>query len=189
MILASQSPRRRELLGLFCPDFRVIPARGEELLPDGIAPREAVMLLSKQKAEEIAAREFPDGNIMDTIVAADTVVAIDGEILGKPKSPEHAVEMLKQLSGRKHSVFTGVTLITPGSSVTFAEETLVEFYPLTEQEIAEYAATGEPMDKAGAYGIQGRGALLVKRIEGDYYNVMGLPAGEVYHRLKVLGAI
>lgn len=189
MILASQSPRRRELLGLFCPEFEVIPAKGEEILPDGISPCEAVKLLSKQKAEEISARNFPDGNIRDTIVAADTVVAIDGEILGKPHSPEHAKEMLRKLSGRKHSVFTGVTLITPSDSVTFAEETLVEFYPLTEQEIEIYTASGEPMDKAGAYGIQGRGALLVKRIEGDYYNVMGLPAGEVYQRLKMLGVI
>ena len=172
MILASQSPRRRELLGLFCPEFEVMPAQGEELLPDGISPR-----------------KFPDGNITDTIVAADTIVATDGEILGKPKSQEHAAEMLRHLSGRVHSVFTGVTLITPKTSVTFAEETLVEFYPLTAQEIADYTATGEPMDKAGAYGIQGRGALLVKRIEGDYYNVMGLPAGEVYHRLKELGAL
>ena len=183
MILASQSPRRRELLGLFCPEFEVMPAQGEESLPDGISPREAVMLLSKQKAEEISARKFPDGNITDTIVATD------GEILGKPKSQEHAAEMLRHLSGRVHSVFTGVTLITPKTSVTFAEETLVEFYPLTAQEIADYTATGEPMDKAGAYGIQGRGALLVKRIEGDYYNVMGLPVGEVYHRLKELGAL
>ena len=183
MILASQSPRRRELLGLFCPEFEVMPAQGEESLPDGISPREAVMLLSKQKAEEISARKFPDGNITDTIVAADTIVATDGEILGKPKSQENAAEMLRHLSGRVHSVFTGVTLITPKTSVTFAEETL------TAQEIADYTASGEPMDKAGAYGIQGRGALLVKRIEGDYYNVMGLPVGEVYHRLKELGAL
>lgn len=189
MILASKSPRRIELLGLFCRDFEVIPAQGEELLPEGISPREAVILLSKQKAEEISVRRFPDGNIRDTIIAADTVVSIDGEILGKPKTPEHAEEMLHQLSGRKHSVFTGVTLITPKSSVTFAEETLVEFYPLTAQEIEDYTSTGEPMDKAGAYGIQGRGALLVKRIEGDYYNVMGLPVGEVYHCLKELGAV
>ena len=119
MILASQSPRRRELLGLFCPEFEVMPAQGEESLPDGISPREAVMLLSKQKAEEISARKFPDGNITDTIIAADTIVATDGEILGKPKSQEHAAEMLRRLSGRVHSVFTGVTLITPKTSVTF----------------------------------------------------------------------
>ena len=188
MILASQSPRRRELLGLFCPEFEVMPAQGEESLPDGISPRDAVMLLSKQKAEEISARS-PGSIVAGQLVAADTIVATDGEILGKPKSQEHAAEMLRRLSGRVHSVFTGVTLITPKTSVTFAEETLVEFYPLTAQEIADYTATGEPMDKAGAYGIQGRGALLVKRIEGDYYNVMGLPAGEVYHRLKELGAL
>lgn len=189
MILASQSPRRRELLGLFCPEFEVIPAKGEEILPDGISPRDAVMLLSRQKAEEVSARKFPDGVIRDTIIAADTVVAIDGEILGKPHSPEHAKEMLRHLSGRKHSVFTGATLVTPTDSATFAEETIVEFYPLTEQEIADYVESGEPMDKAGAYGIQGRGALLVRRIEGDYYNVMGLPAGEVYQRLKEFGVI
>ena len=189
MILASQSPRRKELLGLFCNEFEVIPAKGEELLPEGILPRDAVMLLSRQKAEEIRARKFPDGNVTDVIIAADTVVAIDHEILGKPRTAPHAAEMLRRLSGRKHSVFTGVTLITPGETVTFAEETLVEFFPLTGQEIADYVSSGEPMDKAGAYGIQGRGALLVKRIEGDYYNVMGLPAGEVYHRLKSMGIL
>lgn len=147
------------------------------------------MLLSKQKAEEISARKFPDGNITDTIVAARYDRSDRRRDPRQAEKPEHAAEMLRRLSGRVHSVFTGVTLITPKTSVTFAEETLVEFYPLTAQEIADYTATGEPMDKAGAYGIQGRGALLVKRIEGDYYNVMGLPAGEVYHRLKELGAL
>ena len=190
MVLASQSPRRRELLGLISSDFEIVPAQGDELLPDGISPDKAVLLLSSQKAAEVRQRLYPDSEIVpDTIIAADTVVSIDGEILGKPHSAENAAEMLHRLSGRKHSVFTGVTLITPSDSVTFAEETLVEFYPLTEQEIEIYTASGEPMDKAGAYGIQGKGALLVKRIEGDYYNVMGLPAGEVYQRLKMLGVI
>ena len=189
MILASQSPRRRELLGLICRDFDVIPAMGEERLPEGISPCEAVKLLSAQKAEEVAGVRFPDGAITDIIIAADTVVSIDGEILGKPRSREHAVEMLEHLSGRRHSVFTGVTVITPEDRVTFAEETLVEFFPLTPQEIEAYADTGEPMDKAGAYGIQGRGALLVKRIEGDYYNVMGLPVGELWRRLKGMNAL
>ncbi|MGN1341443.1 MAG: Maf family protein [Oscillospiraceae bacterium] len=182
MILASQSPRRRELLGIIAGQFDVIPAQGEELLPEGISPRDAVILLSQQKAEEIRRRKFP-GEVTNTIIAADTVVAIDGVILGKPSDRENAAAMLRQLSGRKHSVFTGVTLITPQKTVSFAEETLVEFYPLTEQEISDYVATGEPMDKAGAYGIQGRGALLVKRIEGDYYNVMGLPVGRLYREL------
>ncbi len=184
MILASQSPRRRELLALITPDFEVIPAQGEEKLPAKISPDEAVLLLSQQKAAEVSARKFPSGDVTDTIIAADTVVAIDGDILGKPHSRENAVEMLRRLSGRKHSVFTGVTVITPDRTISFVEETAVEFFPLTESEIEAYVDTGDPMDKAGAYGIQGRGALLVKRIEGDYYNVMGLPVGGLYRRIK-----
>ncbi len=189
MILASQSPRRRELLALISPEFEVIPAQGEEKLPEGIAPDEAVLLLSQQKAAEVSARKFPSGDVTDTIIAADTVVAIDGDILGKPYSRENAVEMLRRLSGRKHSVFTGVTVITPDRTISFVEETAVEFFPLTESEIEAYVSTGDPMDKAGAYGIQGRGALLVKRIEGDYYNVMGLPVGELYRRLRSVSSL
>lgn len=185
MILASQSPRRRELLGFITEDFEIVPAQGEELLPEGISPSDAVILLSKQKAEEIRRRRFPDmPEIPDTIIAADTVVAVDGEILGKPADRENASEMLHKLSGRKHSVFTGVTVISGAETVSFAEETLVEFYPLTDEEIQSYIDSGDPMDKAGAYGIQGRGALLVKRIEGDYYNVMGLPVGRLYRELR-----
>ena len=188
MILASQSPRRRELLALISPEFRVIPAQGEEFLPEKITPEDAVLLLSRQKAEEISRRIYPVcDTVPETIIAADTVVAIDGEILGKPRSREHAAQMLRKLSGREHSVYTGVTVISGAQSVSFAEKTVVEFFPLTEEEIAGYIATGEPMDKAGAYGIQGRGALLVKRIDGDYYNVMGLPVGELYQRLKSMG--
>lgn len=188
MILASQSPRRRELIALISPEFRVVPAQGEEILPPGISPEQAVLLLSRQKAEEVRRREFPgEGAVPDTIVAADTVVAIDGEILGKPHSEANAVEMLRRLSGREHSVYTGVTVISGEQCVSFAERTAVEFFPLTEEEISAYAATGEPMDKAGAYGIQGRGALLVRRIDGDYYNVMGLPVGELHQRLRAMG--
>lgn len=188
MILASQSPRRRELIALISPEFRVIPAQGEEILPEGISPEQAVLLLSRQKADEVRKREFPDGGaVPETIVAADTVVVIDGEILGKPHSAENAAEMLRRLSGREHSVYTGVTVISGEECVSFAERTAVEFFPLTEQEIAAYVATGEPMDKAVAYGIQGRGALLVRRIDGDYYNVMGLPVGELNQRLRAMG--
>lgn len=188
MILASQSPRRRELIALISPEFRMIPAQGEEILPEGIPPEQAVLLLSRQKADEVRQREFPGGGaVPETIVAADTVVAIDGEILGKPHSAEDAAEMLRLLSGREHSVYTGVTVISGEECVSFAERTAVEFFPLTEQEIASYVATGEPMDKAGAYGIQGRGALLVRRIDGDYYNVMGLPVGELNQRLRTMG--
>lgn len=186
MILASQSPRRRELLALIQPEFRVIPAQGDEVLPGGISPRDAVLLLSAQKAGEVAKRAFPGGEATEPVIAADTVVSIDGKILGKPRSPENAAEMLRVLSGREHSVFTGVKVIFRDKEISFAEETRVEFFPLTEQEIADYVATCDPMDKAGAYGIQGRGALLVRRINGDYYNVMGLPVGELKQRLKAL---
>lgn len=179
MILASQSPRRRELLALITEDFKVIPAKGEEMLPDGISPKDAVILLSRQKASEIY-KEYKN----DTIIASDTVVAIDGKILGKPKDEADAAEMLRLLSGRRHSVFTGVCIISPdGSEKSFAEETAVEFWQLSEQLIEQYVASGEPMDKAGAYGIQGAGALLVKCIDGDYYNVMGLPVGRLYREL------
>ncbi len=177
MILASQSPRRRELLSLITADFRIIPAKGEENLPDGIAPDEAVLLLSRQKAEEIYA-EYKN----ETIIAADTVVAIDGQILGKPSSELNAAEMLRLLSGRTHSVYTGVCVISEAGELhSFVEETRVEFHKLSESLIQNYVASGEPMDKAGAYGIQGAGALLVKRIDGCYYNVMGLPVGTLYH--------
>lgn len=182
MILASQSPRRRELLSLITEDFRIIPAKGEEILPEGISPERAVILLSRQKAEEVY-RKYKN----ETIIASDTVVAIDGKILGKPCSEENAAEMLRTLSGRTHSVFTGVCVIDEqGVQHSFAEETTVEFWELSEQLISDYIDSGEPMDKAGAYGIQGRGALLVKRIDGCYYNVMGLPVGRL---MRVLGNI
>ena len=180
MILASQSPRRRELLSLIADRFNVIPANGEEYIPAGTSPRDAVVLLSQQKAREIYSLYSGE-----TVIAADTVVSIDGVILGKPHSEKEAADMLRQLSGREHYVYTGVCVIYPNGEIcSFAEETRVEFFPLSEQEIADYVATGDPMDKAGAYGIQGRGALLVKGIKGDYYNVMGLPVGRLYRELR-----
>lgn len=171
MILASKSPRRQELLRVISREFRIIPAVGEEIIPEGTSPGDAVLMLSRQKAVEIYSRYKNE-----VIISADTVVAIDGKILGKPRDEEQAVEMLKMLSGRVHTVYTGVCVIFPnGEKENFAERTDVEFYPLTDREIRDYIATGEPMDKAGAYGIQEKGALLVKRIDGDFYNVMGLP--------------
>lgn len=180
MILASQSPRRKELLSIIAERFSIIPANGEEYIPDGTPPKDAVMLLSRQKATEIYSLYKGE-----TIVAADTVVVIDGIILGKPRSREEAFSMLRRLSGREHLVYTGVCVIYPDGAVSsFAEETRVEFYPLSDKDITDYIATGDPMDKAGAYGIQGRGSVLVKGIVGDYYNVMGLPVGRLYHELK-----
>lgn len=182
MILASQSPRRYELLKLIAEDFSVIPAVGEEVVADGLPPAEVVQRLAKQKADEI--RALYAGAPKEPIIAADTVVAIDGKILGKPKDAFDAADMLALLSGRVHSVYTGVCVIDGERECVFAEETKVEFYELSTEEIRAYIATGEPMDKAGAYGIQDKGALIVKRIDGDYYNVMGLPVGRLSRVLR-----
>lgn len=168
IILASKSPRRKELLSLITEDFVIKTADVDETLPNDITPDKAVEYLSKIKAE-------PFNNGIDTIIGADTVVAIDGAILGKPKSREDAFNMMKMLSGKYHSVFTGVTVIKPDSTVTFSLETKVKFFNLTEDEIISYINTDEPYDKAGGYGIQGKGSLLVEKIDGDYFNVVGLP--------------
>ena len=172
IILASQSPRRRELLEqIGLTDFIIRPARGEELPHPELTPAQLVEELSRQKAGEVARSARPG----DIVIGADTVVAVDGRVLGKPRSPEQAREMLAALSGRTHTVYTGVTVLRDGLALTQHEATCVRFRPLTREEIDAYVATGEPMDKAGAYGIQGRGALLVEAIDGDYANVVGLP--------------
>ena len=172
VILASQSPRRRELLGrMGIQDFIIRPAQGEETAPPGLAPGELVEALSRQKAEEIAAGAREE----DLIIAADTVVAIDGRVLGKPRDREEAFRMLRALSGREHRVYTGVTVCRGAQVVTEHEVTQVHFRPLSEEEIWDYIATGEPMDKAGGYGIQDYGGLLMEKISGDYFNVVGLP--------------
>ena len=168
IILASKSPRRKELLSLITDEFEIKSADVDEALPNGISPKEAVEYLSKIKAQ-------PFANGSDTIIGADTVVCVDNKILGKPTDRGNAFDMLKSLSGRYHSVFTGVTLITPDDSITFSVETKVKFFELTDKQINDYIATGECDDKAGAYGIQGKGSLLVEKIDGDYFNVVGLP--------------
>lgn len=177
IILASQSPRRQELLKLITSDFEIKVSNVDETLPDKITPKEAVMYLSKIKAEP-----FTDGD--DIVIGADTVVALDGKILGKPKSKENAKEMLRFLSGRTHSVFTGVTLANDKKTKTFAVETKVKFFELTNEEIDAYIKTKEPFDKAGAYGIQGYGSLLVEKIDGDFFNVVGLPVSTLARELK-----
>lgn len=183
IILASASPRRRELLAQIGLDFTVLPASGEEKLTKQI-PSEVEEELSSQKAEAVA-EQIPDG----IIIGADTVVCQDGEIMGKPKDEADALRMLRQLQGEMHSVFTGVTLIVKenGSVIskqTFSQETRVYLYAMTDEEIQDYIATGEPMDKAGAYGIQGRFAAYVEGIEGDYNNVVGLPVSAVWQEIK-----
>lgn len=170
LILASGSPRRRELLERLGVEIVVRPADLEEIVPPGLPPEGVVAALSAQKARWVAAR-CPE----ELVIAADTVVSVDGDILGKPRDAADARAMLRRLSGRSHSVYTGLTLCRGGEEDTQCECTQVTFRPLTDGEIDAYIQTGEPMDKAGAYGIQALGALFVTGIQGDYYNVMGLP--------------
>lgn len=181
IILASASPRRRELLTLAGIEYEVIPSECEEVLPDEITPDEAVKELARQKADDVFNR-YPDC----MIIAADTVVALGNTILGKPKDEEDAFNMLSSLSGKSHTVYTGVCIKTNEKTDIFHVATDVEFYELTEEEIKDYIATGEPMDKAGAYGIQGKGSLLVKGIHGDYFNVVGLPLAETVKKINCL---
>jgi len=184
IILASKSPRRQELLHHITDNFEVIVSEAEETLPQGIKPEEAPVYLSRVKAQAVA-EEHP-GRV---VVGADTVVILDGEVLGKPRDKDDALRMLRALSGKIHTVVTGCTILSGRQTASFADTTSVEFYPLTDREIEEYIATGEPFDKAGAYGIQGKGSVLVKRIEGDFFNVMGLPVGRLKRELVGLGAI
>ena len=184
MILASQSPRRRELLAqMGVPQFEVVPALGEEIASPGLSPAQLVEELARQKALEVSVGADAD----DVVVAADTVVAIDGKVLGKPHDKVHAAEMLSALSGREHTVYTGVAVKRGETLLVEHEATQVRFRPLTEREIDLYIQTGEPMDKAGSYGIQGYGALLVEGIRGDYFNVVGLPICRLGRMLAQVG--
>ena len=183
IVLASQSPRRRELLSRMGLDFSIQTPTVDEDAFTAPEPVELVKLLSREKARQVAA-----GLTGDTLViAADTVVVRDGTVLGKPSSPQEAEAMLASLSGRSHLVCTGVTAARGGRAVTEAEVTRVTFRSLDREEIRRYVATGEPLDKAGAYGIQGLGALLVSGIQGDYSNVVGLPVCLLGQMLKQFG--
>ena len=181
LILASASPRRRELTARLGLPYRVLVPDADETLSCPHTPEETVRILSRRKAEA-AAILCPD----DIVLGSDTVVALDGAILGKPKDEKDAARMLSMLSGRTHEVFSGFTLIGNGKTYTGCSVTSVRFTTVDKEEIARYIATGEPMDKAGAYGIQGRGGLFVDGICGDYNTVVGLPLGEVYDVLKTV---
>lgn len=183
IILASQSPRRRELLGQVGLTFEIVSPEVDEAQYGGLPPRELVQTLSRAKALD-AARRVPAGSL---VLGADTVVVLDGQTLGKPDGPEGARAMLTALSGRTHEVWTGFTLCRDGEVHTEAVATEVTFRALAPEEIDRYVATGEPLDKAGAYGIQGRGALLVAQIRGDYSNVVGLPLCAVGQALRRFG--
>ena len=182
-VLASQSPRRRELLERLGLPFRTLVPDIDERMDRPLPPAELVAVISAEKARAAQALAGPEA----IVIAADTVVALDGAVLGKPGDERDAARMLSALSGRTHQVFSGLTVAQGGTVRTVSEETAVTFRPLTEGEIAAYVRTGEPMDKAGAYGIQGYGALLVEGIRGDYYNVMGLPVCRLGGLLKELG--
>lgn len=210
LVLASASPRRRELLSQIGLEFTVMPSTKEENAKTTEAGA-LVQELSRQKAVDIweqlsggqgqnpdadqeqISEETQEPNLNGKrqpellVIGADTVVCCEGKILGKPHSREAAAEMLTALQGRSHEVYTGITLYSQSETVTFFECTQVEFYPMTEVEISEYIDSKEPMDKAGAYGIQGLGARFVKGIRGDYNNVVGLPVGRLYQELKSRG--
>ena len=180
LILASQSPRRRELLGLFHLPFSVRVADIDETMDAGKAPQDEVARVSRLKA-----LATPRGND-DIVIAADTIVVCENTVLGKPRSEEDAKNMLRMLSGRDHQVMTGLTVIYADKTVTVTEITDIHFRELSQKEIDAYVATGEPMDKAGSYGIQGGAALFCSHMVGDYYNVMGLPVcrlGETLRRM------
>ena len=183
IVLASQSPRRKELLGRMGLEFVTQASKIDESAFDGLEARELVATLSREKAQWIA-RQL-DGETL--VIGADTVVVRDGAALGKPKDTEDAVAMLLSLSGRDHQVCTGVTVCRGDRVLTQVEETQVTFRELTEAEVRQYVSTGEPMDKAGAYGIQGLGGLLVEGIRGDYGNVVGLPVCRLGQMLKDFG--
>jgi septum formation protein len=185
IILASSSPRRRELLETVGYVFEVKPSNFDEsaLKSAGLPPQLLVEKLAHEKARDVARA----CGSSDAIVGADTVVVLDGATLGKPADEQDAVRMLRLLSGNTHQVFTGVSIIAGSHEVSFSERTDVEFYDLSDKEIRDYVATGEPLDKAGAYGIQRKGALLVRGIRGDYFNVVGLPIARLARELSKLG--
>ncbi|WP_300269327.1 Maf family protein [uncultured Flavonifractor sp.] len=184
IILASKSPRRRALLEqMGVKDFRILTPDIDEHMDRELPPAELVRQISLEKAQAVAAQADPNA----VIIAADTVVALDGVVLGKPADEEEAFRMLSLLSGNRHQVYTGLTVLRREQVFSQWEETSVTFRPLTAEEIEAYIATGEPMDKAGAYGIQGYGALFIEGISGDYYNVMGLPVCRLGQILGQLG--
>ncbi len=183
LVLASQSPRRKDLLEEAGVLIDIIPSHAEEILPEGVAPAQCAMALASMKARDVAATQ-PNR----WVLGADTLVVVDGTILGKPRDGDDARRMLEALSGRDHQVCTGFCLVNPSLDREICEVVItdVTFKPLSPAEINWYIKTGEPFDKAGAYGIQGKGASLVREIKGSYTNVVGLPICEVVEHLKRL---
>ena len=181
VILASQSPRRRELLALLQIPFDVEVSGEKEIIPEDACPEQIVMALAEQKAQHVFLRH-PN----HFVIGADTIVVLDGHILGKPKIAAQAVEYLSALQGKNHYVLTGVCVKTPHGSLTRYESTLVRFRPMTIDEITWYVSTGDPMDKAGAYGVQGLACCFVDSVDGNFFNVVGLPLPLLYSMLLEL---
>ena len=184
LILASQSPRRREIMGLMGLAYQTEVCTEPEQIPDGLSISETVMHLAEQKAR-FALRTHPDA----CVIGADTIVYLDGEIIGKPKSPGDAFQTLKRMQGRAHTVYTGLAVLKQGYADVRSVTTDVRFRPMTDREIRWYVSTGEPLDKAGSYGAQGFGSVFVESIEGNYFNVIGLPAPVLYEMLLKAEAI
>ena len=185
IILASKSPRRKEILETMGVKFEIDVADVDESVEETLSPIEAVCEISKRKAEKVAERRSGE----EIVVSADTVVVIDGKIIGKPRDEEDAFNIIKSLSARTHEVYTGFTVSGNGKTKTDFEVTKVHFKELCEDDIRRYVATGEPMDKAGAYGIQQKGNLFVDYIHGDYYNVVGFPISKICVTIKELFGI
>lgn len=181
-ILASASPRRKEILSNAGFTFQIIPSDADENTEETLSPEETVKELAKRKAQYIS-QKYPDA----VIFGCDTVVAVDGKILGKPENDSDAFGMLKMLSGKTHKVSTGVCVMNAEKCICFSDTTEVTFYDLSDETIKSYIATGECSDKAGAYGIQGYGSVLVKEIKGDYFSVMGLPGAKAARALAEFG--
>jgi septum formation protein len=177
-VLASQSPRRQQLLQLLRVPFTVRPADIDEAMDPNLPPQQEVARVCRAKAEATPREEE------DVVIAADTIVVLDGTVLGKPKNAAHAEAMLTALSGKDHQVMTGVTVLRGEKILTHTEITDIHFRPLSQKEIRAYVTSGEPMDKAGAYGIQGGAALFAEKMHGDYYNVMGLPVCRLWQMLQ-----
>jgi septum formation protein len=182
LVLASSSPRRKELLEMIQLPFEILVSAVDESFDSHLSPKEIVQQLAFQKAKAVLAKAKDA-----CVIGADTVVVYEGTILGKPKDENEAFHMLKMLSGATHEVWTGVAICTEKEQITFAEQTKVTFWDLTDEEIAAYIATKEPLDKAGAYGIQQFGSLFVRKIEGDYFSVVGLPLAKTVRELKKFG--
>ena len=184
IILASSSPRRRELLSMIGLHYVIETSGEEEIQPHGLPPAEFVKTLALQKAQPVA-----DLHPEDCVIGADTIVYLEGDILGKPHTPEVAKAFLTRMQGKQHVVFTGVAVLKNGKADVRHCETRVTFAPMTQREIEAYVATGEPLDKAGAYGVQGPGGIFVERVEGNYFNVIGLPLPLLYNMLIDAGEV